>query len=93
VARLPSKTGASWLSASALLLVGRACRIAGTAFVRPTHAMLSPALDSQTGAQAAANTVLKAKSLSLAGQARTLPFWSTMVMASPEVSERGPLVV
>jgi hypothetical protein len=50
-------------------------------------------LYSQPGDQAAANTVLKAKSVSLTGLARVLPFWSTMVMASPDVSDRGPLVV
>ena len=39
------------------------------------------------------NTVLKVKSVSLMGLARVLPFWSTMVMASPDVSDRGPLVL
>lgn len=42
---------------------------------------------------AATNTVLKVKSVSLTGLASVLPFWSTMVIASPEVSERPPPVV
>jgi hypothetical protein len=35
----------------------------------------------------------EAQSLSLSGAARALPFWSVMVTASREVSDRGPLVV
>jgi hypothetical protein len=42
---------------------------------------------------AAANTALNAKSLSLTGLARVLPFWLTIVIASPEVSDRLPLVL
>ena len=45
------------------------------------------------GDQAAAYTVLKARSVSLTGLARVEPFWSTMVVASPDVSDRLPLVV
>ncbi len=74
-------------------LVGRLCWIAGTADCTADTAVLSSGSASQPGDQAAANTVLKAKSLSLTGLARVLPFWSTMVMASPDVSDRGPLVV
>jgi hypothetical protein len=43
--------------------------------------------------QVATNTALNASSLSLTGRASVLPFSSTIVIASPEVSDRGPLVV
>ncbi len=59
----------------------------------PSYPPLDAGSAAQPGDQAATNTVLKAKSLSLTGLARVLPFWSTMVMASPDVSDRGPLVV
>jgi hypothetical protein len=38
-------------------------------------------------------TTLKAQSLSLSGLTMTLPCWSVMGTASPEMSDRGLLVV
>ena len=86
----PPQTGGSWTSAAYAALGGYA-NLKAPPIVQPIHTF--GARPPKPADQAATNTVLKAKSLSLRGLARVLPFWSTMVMASPDVSDRGPLVV
>jgi hypothetical protein len=61
--------------------------------VVPPHTRSYPDIRGCANQTADANTALKANSFSLTGLARILPFWLTIVIASPDVSDRLPLVL